>query len=289
MRARRNGHPWGESMREIVYLGPEGTYSHEVARKRFRGEDVRFVPRETVRDICRYVARRRDRCGVMPIVNSTGGTIYDTVDMLLDETLGLRIDEEISLHVRLALLGHKGKAINTVYSHPIPLEHCESWITKKYPHARAVATPSTAAAALNVVDQDDAAAISSRAAAARYGLDVLTFPIPGASETNVTHFYILTRERTARDRVRKTSLAVRLTNRPGSLLSFLQPIADAGLNLSRIISRPIKGMPNQFAFFLDVEGNANSPALKNALEQASEHADVMRMLGSYPSFRTYTS
>lgn len=276
-------------MREVVYLGPEGTYSHEVARKRFRGEEVRFVPRETVREMCAYVARRRSRCGVVPIVNSTGGTIYDTVDMLLDDGLGLSIDEEISLNVKLALLGHRGRSIKTIYSHPIPLEHCELWIARKFPNARTVALPSTAAAARNVADQADSAAISNRAAAAIYGLDVLTYPIPGASEINVTHFYVLSKQHTDRNRVRKTSLAVRLANRPGSLLSFLQPIADAGLNLSRIISRPIKGMPNQFAFFLDVEGNAASPSLKAALEKASAHADIMRILGSYPSFRTYTS
>jgi len=102
---------------EIVYLGPPGTFAHKIARKRYRAGGHKFISRETVRAVCEYVAANSRRVGVIPIDNSTSGTIYPSVDALLDEDLSLQIQEEISVQVELALLGRKGEHIDRIKLH----------------------------------------------------------------------------------------------------------------------------------------------------------------------------
>jgi chorismate mutase/prephenate dehydratase len=277
------------SPKEIAYLGPEGTYAHEMALKRYRGKRVMFTPCLSVEAVFEHVARSPQRRGVVPIVNSSGGTIYETIDGLMNEDLGLRIEEELSLDVRLALLGRKRQPIETIYSHFVPFEHCDQWLRRRYPGVNRVPMNSTAISAREASHSDCAAAISNRRAAAIYGLDVLVFPIPGISKTNVTHFIIVGRKPDRLPRTSKTSLAVYLHNQPGALLDFLTPMAEAGLNLSTLISRPIKGKPRQYAFFVDVDGDVNQPRMKKALKKACRKVDQVLVLGSYPSFRAYTS
>lgn len=275
--------------KDIAYLGPEGTYAHEMALKRYRGKRVKWTPCASVEAVFHYVAQSPERRGVVPIVNSSGGTIYETIDGLMNEELGLQIEEELSLNVRLALLGRKGRTVDTIYSHFVPFEHCDKWLKRRYPDVDRVPVNSTAIAAREASHSERAAAISNRRAASIYGLNVLTFPIPGVSKTNVTHFIIVARKPARLPRTSKTSLAVYLHNKPGALLDFLAPMADAGLNLSTLISRPIKGKPRQYAFFVDVDGDVHQPRLKGALKEACSRVDQVLVLGSYPSFRTYTS
>jgi chorismate mutase/prephenate dehydratase len=277
------------SPKEIAYLGPEGTYAHEMALKRYRGKRMKLTPCASIEAVFDYVARSPQRRGVVPIVNSSGGTIYETIDGLMNENHGLHIEEELSLNVRLALLGRKGLPIETIYSHFVPFEHCDRWLKRRHPDVDRVPMNSTAIAAREASHSERAAAISNRRAATIYGLDVLVFPIPGVSRTNVTHFIIVGRKPSRLPRSSKTSLAVYLHNQPGALLDFLTPMAEAGLNLSTLISRPIKGKPKQYAFFVDVDGDVHQPRMKKALKEACRRVDQVLVLGSYPSFRTYTS
>lgn len=274
---------------EIVYLGPPGTFTFEVARKRFGRSGHKFVSEETVGGVCRHVAAKRASKGIVPIDNSSGGTIYPSVDALLDEGLGLNIEEELSLDVKLALLGKRGATIRKIYTHFAPKAHCKEWLDATYPNAELIETSSTSAAAREASRDVNSAAISNRAAAAVYHLDVLKHPIPTSIEVNVTHFFVITRGRTKQPRASKTSLAVWLKNSPGSLCGFLKPLSDARINLSRIISRPIEGKPREFAFLIDVDQSIGRRSLANALDDAKKHAVRLRILGSYPCFRTYAS
>lgn len=273
----------------IAYLGPEGTYAHEMALKRFRGQNAGFRPCSSIHQVMEYVAKSPRRRGIVPIVNSSGGTLYETIDGLMDGAHGLGIEEELSLNVRLALLGRKGQKVQTIYSHFVPFEHCDGWIKRRYPRAERVPVNSTAIAAREAARDPNAVAISNRRAASIYGLDVLVHPIPGVARANVTHFVVVTRKPSKLPRISKTSLAVYLRNRPGALLNFLQPFSDAGLNLSTLISRPIKGQPREYAFFVDVDGNPARPTMKRALQAAKRDARRIVVLGSYPSHRCYTS
>jgi len=274
---------------EIVYLGPPGTFAWEVAKKRYGGHGNEFVGEETVAAVCRRVSKKRNSKGIVPIDNSSGGTIYPSVDALLDERLGLHIEEELSIDVKLAFLGKKGRVIQRIYTHFAPKRHCSKWLSKHYPKAELIETSSTAAAAREAAHDSSAAAISNRAAASVYGLDVLTHPIPTSITTNVTHFFVVSAGCHQQPRACKTSLAVRLKNRPGSLCDFLRPLSDVKINLSRIISRPIEGKPREFAFLIDVDMSAENPVLADAMAKSKKYASLMRILGSYPCSRNYAS
>ncbi len=275
---------------QIFYLGPPGTFTHEVARKRFGRQGATFRDEETVMGVCEKVAGSRGPCkGIIPIDNSTGGTIYTSVDALLDDRLDLHIQEEIALNVSLALIGRPGEEIRRLYTHFAPMRHCKQWIESRHPDAELIEVSSTAVAARDASREPHAAAISNRMAAPLYGLHVLEHPIPTSIPTNVTHFFVIASQTIKQPRISKTSLALRLHNTPGSLYDFLRPLADARINLSRIISRPIEGKPREFAFLIDVDDDVKRPRLSVAMQQAGRHCAHLRILGSYPCFRTYRS
>ncbi|MFO7870424.1 MAG: prephenate dehydratase domain-containing protein [Kiritimatiellia bacterium] len=272
---------------EIVYLGPTGTFSYEIARKRFGRARCKLVSRETIEEVCWQVAAKPSRKGILPIENSTSGPIYSSVDALLDDRLDLHILEEISIDVSLALLGRKKDDVHRIYTHFAPKRHCREWIAENYPDAELVEVATTAAAAREASYSPHSAAISNRMAARLYGLEVIHYPLPGTVKENVTQFLVISRKLRKSPRIAKTSLAVHLRNDPGSLYDFLRPMAEARINLSRIISRPIEGKLGQVAFLIDIDGNFYKPKLSTALRQARRSAKKVRLLGSYPCYRKY--
>ena len=273
--------------REVAYLGPPGTYSHLVAEKRF-GRGVEMLPFPTISDVCAFVSRGPSRRGVIPIENSSGGAVHETVDILLTNRPRIQILEELSLEVRLALIGWPGRRIELLYSHFAPLEHCESWIKRHLPRVQRRIVPSTAAAAQRASGEPNAAALGSRRLAAIYGLKVLRYPIK-ADVPNMTSFLLVTGRRTAVRRAAKTTLAVKLPNTPGSLCSFLETFRDESVNLSRLISRPIPGCPRQYAFLVDIDGCPAEKNVARALAAARAVSVEMRLVGSYPCHRAYHS
>lgn len=277
------------SSREIVYLGPAGTFAYEVAKKRYGRNSHRLVSEENIEEVCRYVSRNESSRGIVPIENSSGGHIYPVVDALLDDALDLHIEEELSIDVSLALLAKRGDTIERIYTHFVPKHHCRKWIQKHYPNAELIEVGSTAYAAREAALVSHSAAISNRIAAKIYHLDVITYPIPSSIAANVTQFFVLRKSEVIQKRADKTTLAVRLLNKAGSLCGFLQPLAGAKINLSRIISRPIEGKPKEFAFLIDVDEDVRGERLADSLLIAKKHAENIRVLGSYPSYRSYCS
>jgi prephenate dehydratase len=271
---------------EVAYLGPEGTYSHLVSEKRY-GRQVKLVPCPSIVDVFGYASEKASRHAVVPIENSSGGTVYETVDMLLSGRYDLRIEEQLDLNVKLALLGLKGEKIRILYSHFAPLIHCDSWIRRHLPDVERREVPSTALAAREAATVRYAAAIASRRAARIYRLKVLHYPLE-EDVPNVTQFFALARTCRKLKACRKTTFAVHLPNRPGSLCSFLEPFRDQGVNLSRIVSRPIPGRPSEYAFFVDIDGIREQRTVKTAIEAASRTGAHLRVIGSYPvrCFRT---
>lgn len=271
----------------VAYLGPRGTYSHLVAEKRF-GRGVRYEAQPTVLDVCTYVARHRDAWGVVPIENSSGGAIYETVDVLLAGKPRLFIYEERTLDVRLALLGRRGERITSLYSHFAPLEHCDAWIRRELPGVKKQVTTSTAMAARMAFLDDGAAALGSRQLAKIYGLDVLLYPVE-ADIPNLTTFLIIGGRRRELAACTRTTLAVLAPNIPGSLCSLLATFRDENVNLSRIVSRPVRGCPKEYAFLLDLEGAATAGPVRRALVKARQVCVELRVVGSYPGGRGYRS
>jgi len=273
--------------RTVAYLGPRGTFSELVAHKRF-GRKGERVPLPGIYEVFEYVRSHRDAVGIVPIENSSGGTIYETIDCLVEPRRPLVILEELSLQVRLALLGHRGEKIHTLYSHFAPMQHCDAWIRAHLPRVERKETASTAVAAETAANNRHAASLGMREAAKRYGLDILEFPVQ-PEVPNLTQFVCIGRHGEAPGKADKTSLIVTLHNRPGSLCELLEVFRDHQINMTRLLSRPIVGHPKSYIFFIDIEGTPGASPAREALKTARHFAESLRLAGTYPVRRPYVS
>jgi chorismate mutase / prephenate dehydratase len=247
-----------------------------------------MLPQDGILDVCAYVARHPQAHGIVPIENSSGGTINETVDVLLDTSQPVYIQEELSLHVQLALLGHRNNPIKRLYSHFVPFEHCAPWIAQHLPGVHKQECESTAAAAARAASDPEGAALCSRFLARRFKLDQLEFPV-ASSTPNITTFIVIAARPVRLQRIRKTTLALRLPNTPGSLYRFLETLQAEKINLSRLVSRPIRGKRQEYAFLVDLDADARSAPVRRALEEAGKEATSLRICGSFPTHRTYQS
>ncbi len=273
---------------EVAYLGPEGTFSHLVALERY--PDALFVPQRTIAEVFGYVSQKSGRRGVVPIENSSGGTIYETVDCLIEPYSVLCVQEEMSICVNLAMIGRKGEQIRTIYSHFAPFQHCDTWLKEKFPNVERLVVSSTGEAA-RLVSSSNAhglAAISARKSSEIYKLDILEFPIV-QSIKNMTQFFMIGHKNEDAQNSSKSSLVVSLNNAPGSLCAFLEPFKDAGVNLSRIVSRSVMGRPNEYVFFVDIAGTEKDEATRKALSIVRKTSVNIRMVGTYPVLPPFES
>lgn len=276
----------------VAYLGPEGTFSHLVALRRFPKHPG--LPCATINEVVHSVRSGAAAYGIVPIENSSGGTITETVDLLIEQVGEVFIREELALDVRLALLGKAGVEfgkVKTIYSHVMPLRHHRDWISANLPAARMVECSSTAEAARKASPSSSSVALAAPGAAELYGLSVLKFPVRPEA-VNVTHFFVLgskANENPILLRRKKTSIVAALPQTSGSLHRFLGPFARAGVNLCRIVSRPVSGQPETYVFYLEVEGDAHDSKVKKAIEGARKLSVRLEMPGSYPLKPRYHS
>jgi len=272
---------------QIAFLGPEGTFSHLVAQQRF-GQGDHLVPARTIREVFDFVRQGHERLGIVPVENSSAGTIYDTVDRLIDKDYGLIIQESLSMNVQLALLGKDTDTIKTIYSHFAPLHHCEDWLHHHYPNAKLMAEPSTATAVKKAAEEPGSAAIGNKGAGKLYHLEVLAFPIQ-EDVLNVTQFFLIGHESCPSEGACRITIVATLPNKPGALVDFLKPFKDHGVNLTRIMSRPISGKPEAYIFMIDIAGTEKDSGVKSALEKAKGVTTSIRNLGTYPVRPIYNS
>ena len=271
----------------IACLGPEGSFSHLLTEKRFPDANVQLMG--NIGEVFDFIRTQPSALGIVPIENSSGGFIIDTVDRLVDERCGLSILEELTLDVKLALLGQAGAEVQTIHSHAMPFFHCDEWLKAHYPDAKRIVEPSTAKAAEKAAALSSAAAIGPRQNAKRHGLTLLHFPIAG-DIPNITQFYLLGHsENAASTENNRTALVVELPDRPGSLCRFLTPLSDAAINLKRLESRPIRGQPNKYRFYIEIAGSPAEPHFKAALDQTRADGAQIHSLGSYPAGRWFES
>jgi chorismate mutase / prephenate dehydratase len=277
----------------IAFLGPEGTFSHLVALSRF-GAGREMVPCPDLAGVFDVLRQERRALAVVPIENSSGGTIYDTVDLLIAESGGISVREDLTLDVRLALLGHRGGKVREVFSHFAPLQHHRAWLQEYYPGARIRPVASTAVAAALAAKSRSAAALCAPGAAAMHSLDVLVFPVQPEA-INVTRFYVVGRtparlpDPLPANKLYKTTLVFRLKNRCGSLHSFLGPFSRAGVNLRMIVSRPLPGHPETYVFFCEVEGVESVEPLRGAMRKAEKFCESLQSLGSFAAGKKFAS
>lgn len=266
----------------IAYLGPEGTWTHQAAIKKF-GNSVDYLPQANFADVFDQVARRKASYGVVPIENSTEGTVNHTLDMFL--TSPLKICGEVELRINHHLLGTmRGlEQIRRVAAHPQALAQCRAWLKEYLPAVELIGTSSNAEGARRARDEDGTAAIAGDAAAEVYGLRKVVTDIEDRPD-NTTRFLIIGRELLPPSGSDKTSilLSTREADGAGALYKLLAPLAKNNVNMSRIESRPSRRRKWDYVFFLDVDGHVTDKPLAAALKVLAGTAPLCRVLGSYP-------
>lgn len=274
-------------MSKVAYLGPEGTFSDILARKRY-GTKVAQGACPTIESVFEKVASGEVAAGLVPVENSSGGTVYDTVDLLIRNAGRIFVREELSLDIRIAFLGRPGEKIRTVYSHFIQIKHHQDWLRERYPGARLVPVESTATAARRAAESRHSAALASPATAELYNLAVLEFP-SGGQEVNVTNFFSIALKPSAAKAVARTALVATLRNECGSLHRFLGPFARERVSLTRIVSRPVPGQPQTYVFYVEIEGGPADERVARALDRAGRIARSLESLGSFPVGKRFRS
>ena len=268
---------------KIAFLGPEGTFSQQAVLKHF-GHSVRALPLPAISEVFEEVQAGHADFGVVPIENSTEGTVNHTLDMFLNSPL--KICGEIELRIRQHLMGKmKGlQKIARVCSHPQSLAQCRQWLDEHLPNIERVPVTSNAEAARRARDEDGTAAIAGEAAAEVYGLSVLVPEIEDTAD-NTTRFLVIGRKLFSASGQDKTTLLVSAgdTQSPGALHRLLGPLAANSITMTRIESRPSRKRKWDYVFFIDVIGHAEQPPLQTALEQLKEASTLFRVLGSYPA------
>jgi len=264
----------------VAYLGPQGTFTQEAAFKHF-GRAIATQDFPTVAEVFRAVESGKPAYGVVPVENSSEGVVTHTLDCFMDSAL--QIVGEIELPIRHCLLG-AGDGLGglaTVYSHQQSFAQCRRWLNDNLPGCRQVAVHSNAAAALKAHDEHNAAAIAGAGAAAEYGLNILAEGIEDYS-CNATRFLVIGGHGVPPTGGDKTSVLVSARNRPGSLAALLRILADRGVSLTRIESRPARIVNWEYVFFLDIEGHCEDKLLGRALAELDAGAGLYKLLGSYP-------
>lgn len=265
----------------VAYLGPEASFTHQAAQRHF-GSRAAMVPRSTVFDVFEEVERGRADCAVVPLENSLEGSVKMTLDKLI--TTSLHIVGDIFLPVSHCLLSRAAglDEVTTLYSHPQALAQCQQWIRQHLPACSLREEESTALAAQKVLHDPSGAAIASREAADFYGLTVLASTIED-HRSNVTRFIVLGTRPTGRTGRDKTSLIFTVSHEPGSLLRSLEPFASKGINLTRIVSHPVRERTWEYLFFVDFLGHIEEEQVTGCLEELQRECTFLKVLGSYPA------
>ncbi len=264
----------------VAYLGPLGSYTHQAAESRF-GRICSYMSMKTISSVFRALEHGRAQYGIVPIENNKNGAVGETLDNLAQTSLKIIGEIVMPIHHSLASLCESPDQIRRIYSKDIAFGQCYEFLNQhNLEEVERVAVESTARAAQLAANEKDAAAICSRVAAKLYALPVLFESIEDFSN-NQTRFVILgdfANEPSGND---KTSLCVDLvdSDKPGTLAGLLNVIKEAGVNMSKIESRPKQDSNTSFAFqfFIDLDGHIRDPQLQQLL--ATKHS--IKWLGSY--------
>jgi chorismate mutase/prephenate dehydratase len=267
---------------KVGFLGPEGTFSQTATFKHF-GHSVRALALSSVEEVFHEVEAGLADFGVVPVENSTEGSVNHTLDSLLGSPL--KICGEVELRIHQFLMGTMGSLakIKRICSHPQSLAQCRGWLDEHLPDVPRVAVSSNAEGARRARDEEGTAAIAGETAAEIDGLKTLAVEIEDRSD-NTTRFFVVGRKifKPSGDD-RTTILCSGLhTDESGALFRLLEPLAKHKIRMTRIESRPSHRKKWDYVFFLDIDGHAEDPHVAKALAALKKRASLFRVLGSYP-------
>ncbi len=264
----------------IAYFGPEATFTHQAAIRRF-GSSLRYSPHRTIADVFAEVSKNRADYGVVPVENSTEGVVTHTLDMFVDSDL--KIVAQIVLPVQQCLLSKSPRArIKKLFVHPQSLAQCRGWIQNNLPAAEIIETSSNARSAELAAKEKNTAALAGVLAAEKYGLNVLELDIQD-NAANATRFLVLGRQCSPPTGKDRTSLMVSIADKVGALHHALAAFRRARINLTKIESRPSKRKAWEYFFFIDCDGHQHDRKVARAIEALGKECSFVKVLGSYPN------
>jgi chorismate mutase/prephenate dehydratase len=268
---------------KVGFLGPEGTFTQTAVYKQF-GHSVRALPFHTIDVVFQEVESGAADFGVVPIENSTEGSVNNTLDMFL--TSPLKIGGEIELRIEQHLLGNeKGlERIERICAHEQSLAQCRAWLREHLPHVELIGMSSNAAGARRARDEQGTAAIGPLVAGQVYDLEVLVSNVEDRPD-NATRFLVVGRELLAPSGNDKSTILVSTSGTAegsGVLFNLLKPLAEHGISMTRIESRPSRRKNWDYVFFIDLDGHAAELPLREALAELESRSSLFKILGAYP-------
>ncbi len=268
---------------KVGFLGPEGTFTQTAVYRHF-GHSVRALPFHTIDEVFQEVESGVADFGVVPIENSTEGSVNNTLDMFL--TSPLKISGEVELRIEQHLMGRMAGLddIKRICAHEQSLAQCRGWIREYLPHVELIGMSSNAAGARRARDEVGTAAVGPDVAADVYDLKILVAGIEDRRD-NSTRFLVIGRQLLAPSGDDKTTLLVSTSDTGGGagvLHTLLKPLADHKINMSFIESRPSRRKNWDYVFFIDIEGHADESPVSDALKVLEKESSLFRVLGAYP-------
>lgn len=265
---------------KVAFLGPEGTYTHSAAIKHF-GSLIETQPVGSIEEVFRIVEAGGANFGVVPVENSSAGVINHTLDLFMKSSL--TISGEVALRIRHNLISQSKSldGIERVYAHQQSLSQCSQWLDKNLPSAERIAMSSNSQAVMYSKQNGNTASIGSNMAAELYDVPVLFADIEDQPD-NTTRFAVIGEHKAPPSGDDRTSLLVFVHNKPGSLFDLLKPLAERGISMSNIESRPSRRGVWDYVFFIDIDGHCDDEKVKQAISEIEKASAMVTILGSYP-------
>ncbi len=263
----------------IGHLGPQGSYSHLAAGRKF-GSSVEYDALAGIDDIFDAVARRHCDYGLVPVENSTEGSVTATLDLFIRNPLRVCAEVLAGIHHNL-LANCDAPEIKRIYSHPQALAQCARWLSAQFPKAERIACSSSSRAVEIVSTEPGSAAIGSLLASQLYGVKV-QFENIEDNPNNTTRFYVIGHQRTQPTGDDKTSILFTTEHKSGALVEVLSVFQKHGLNLTHIDKRPIQRVNWEYCFFVDLVGHEEDAQVAAAIAEAKRHCVQLTVLGAFP-------
>ena len=263
----------------IAYLGPEGSFSHTAAMLKF-GQSVEYEPLADIRSIFDEISKGHCDLGIVPIENSSGGGVIETLDALIDSDVKICAEVLMAIHHNL-LANYPLEQVEKIYSKPEVFAQCRNWLSATFKEAKTIPAASTARAAQMAAAEPAAAAIGSKGAAEIYGLKIICENIEDIAN-NITRFLVASREDAKPTGEDKTAMLFSTAHKAGALVDVLEVFKKYNLNLTNIESRPSRKREWEYYFFVDLLGHRTQERVQIGLEEARQHCLQLSVLGSFP-------
>lgn len=263
----------------IAYLGPDGSFSHTAAMLKF-GQSVEYEPLADIRSIFDEVSKDHCDLGLVPIENTTGGGVIETLDALVDTDVKICAEVLMAIHHNL-LANCSLEQIEKIYSKPEVFAQCRNWLSATFEEAKTVAVASTAKAAQMACEEPRSSAIGSKVAGELYGLSIVCENIEDITN-NVTRFLVISKEDAKPTGEDKTAILFSTSHKAGALADVLDVLRRFKINLTNIESRPSKKREWEYYFFMDFQGHRTDKHVQKGLKEARKHCLQLSILGSFP-------